>query len=77
MGRRNSEKYDKSDGPKAVITKKETILSSPGHQLHECDVEQAEEATMWQKFVNANIWAVEIWRIHKHLPNSPVPSVQY
>jgi len=67
--------------PKAVATKEETIyISSPGHQPHECDAQQAEEATMSQKFVITNIWMVKIWQIHEHLPNFLVPkfpSVRY
>jgi len=36
-----------------VITKEETILSSPGHKPHEYDASQAEEVTMSWKFVIA------------------------
>jgi len=44
-----SVKFRNSHDPKAVATKEESIMSSPGHQPHECDAKQAEEPTMLWK----------------------------
>ena len=49
-----------------MATKEETIICSPDHQAHECDTQQAEEATM-----SRNIWMVKIWQIHERSPNLP------